>query len=243
MSDPLLLEVEDLHAGYVSGVDILQGLSFAVERGSVTLVIGPNGAGKSTLLRTIFGLLKPQRGRIRFAGRLIDGLEPAAVKALGIGYVPQEINVFPLLTVEENLRMGGWIFRRDRARLVSALDRVFATFPVLADRRRAPAGTLSGGQGRMLSVAREMMTAPDLMLVDEPSAGLAPALVSQVYELLQAGRRAGSAILLVDQNIDHAVREADHVYLVDLGRVRAHGPAAEFPPARVTTLIQECLLG
>ena len=226
----------------MSGVNILQGLSLAVERGSVTLVIGPNGAGKSTLLRTIFGLIKPHRGYIRFAGVPINSREPTIIKALGIGYVPQEINVFPLLTIEENLRMGGWIFRHDRARLTSALDRVFAAFPALADRRNAAAGTLSGGQGRMLSVAREMMSAPDLMLVDEPTAGLSPALVSQVYELLHAARRAGSTVLLVDQNIEDAVREADHVYLVDLGRVRAHGLAREFPGARVRALIQECLL-
>jgi len=238
-----LLEIEDLHAGYAGGVDILQGLSLSVARGSVTVVIGPNGAGKSTLLRTIFGLLKPFRGGVRFAGQPIGGLEPAAVKALGIGYVPQEINVFPLLTVEENLRMGGWIFRRDRARLKAALDRVFETFPVLAQRRREPAGALSGGQGRMLSVAREMMISPELMLVDEPTAGLAPALVAQVYELLHAARRAGSTILLVDQNIEDAVREADHVYLVDLGRIRAQGPAREFPLERVSALIRECLLG
>jgi branched-chain amino acid transport system ATP-binding protein len=238
----ILLEVEDLYAGYVSGVDILQGLSLAVEHGSLTLVIGPNGAGKSTLLRTIFGLIDTQRGHIRFAGRSIAGCEPVAIKTLGIGYVPQEVNVFPLLTVEENLRMGGWIFRRDRPRLASAIDRVFATFPALAERRSLAAGTLSGGQGRMLSIAREMMTAPQLMLVDEPTAGLSPALVSQVYELLHSARRAGSTILLVDQNIEDGVRAADHVYLVDLGRVYAQGPAREFPLARLNALIQECLL-
>jgi ABC-type branched-subunit amino acid transport system ATPase component len=238
-----LLEIEDLRAGYTSGVDILQGLSLSVARGSVTVVIGPNGAGKSTLLRTIFGLLKPHRGRIRFAGQEIAGRDPAAAKALGIGYVPQEINVFPLLTVEENLRMGGWILRRDRARFDAALARVFATFPVLADRRREAAGALSGGQGRMLSVAREMMTAPALMLVDEPTAGLAPALVAQVYDLLDAARQNGSTILLVDQNVEDAVRRADYVYLVDLGRIRAHGPAREFPLERVSALIKECLLG
>ena len=238
-----LLEIADLHAGYVSGVDILQGISLTVEAGSVTVVIGPNGAGKSTLLRTIFGLLKPQRGRIRFDGQTIHGREPADIKTLGVGYVPQEINVFPLLTVEENLRMGGWILRRDRARLAHALDRVFETFPVLAARRREAAGALSGGQGRMLSVAREMMTAPALMLVDEPTAGLAPALVAQVYELLHAARQSGSTILLVDQNIEDAVRQADYVYLVDLGRIRAHGPAREFPLERVSALIKECLLG
>jgi ABC-type branched-subunit amino acid transport system ATPase component len=238
-----LLAIDDLHAGYTSGVDILQGLSLTVERGSVTVVIGPNGAGKSTLLRTIFGLLKPQRGRVDFAGQEIGGREPAAVKALGIGYVPQEINVFPLLTVEENLRMGGWILRHDRARLIGALDRVYAAFPVLAERRHETAGALSGGQGRMLSVAREMMTGPALMLVDEPTAGLAPALVAQVYDLLHAARQGGSTILLVDQNIEDAVRQADYVYLVDLGRVRAHGPAREFPLERVSALIREALLG
>ena len=238
-----LLEIADLHAGYVSGVDILQGLSLAVERGSVTVVIGPNGAGKSTLLRTIFGLLKPQRGRIQFAGREIGGHGPAAVKALGIGYVPQEVNVFPLLTVEENLRMGGWILRHDRPAFARALERVFAAFPVLAARRHEPAGALSGGQGRMLSVAREMMTAPTLMLVDEPTAGLAPGLVVQVYDLLHAARQGGSTILLVDQNVEDAVRRADYVYLVDLGRVRAHGPAREFPLERVSALIREALLG
>jgi ABC-type branched-subunit amino acid transport system ATPase component len=238
-----LLEIADLHAGYVSGVDILQGLSLKVECGSVTVVIGPNGAGKSTLLRTIFGLLKPNRGSLTFAGQEIGGREPAAVKALGIGYVPQEINIFPLLTVEENLRMGGWILRRDRAAFARALERVFETFPVLAQRRYEAAGALSGGQGRMLSVAREMMTAPTLMLVDEPTAGLAPALVAQVYELLQAARRAGSTILLVDQNVEDALRHADDVYLIDLGRVRAQGPVREFPFERVSALIKECLLG
>jgi len=238
-----LLDIADLHVGYVSGVDVLQGISLTVEAGSVTVVIGPNGAGKSTLLRTIFGLLRPHRGHVRFAGQEIGSREPAAIKALGIGYVPQEINVFPLLTVEENLRMGGWILRRDRAAFARALERVFETFPLLAQRRHEPAGALSGGQGRMLSVAREMMTAPTLMLVDEPTAGLAPALVAQVYELLQAARKAGSTILLVDQNIEDALRHADEVYLIDLGRVRAQGPVREFPLERVSALIKECLLG
>jgi ABC-type branched-subunit amino acid transport system ATPase component len=238
-----LLDIADLHAGYVSGVDILQGISLTVEAGSVTVVIGPNGAGKSTLLRTLFGLLKPHRGNVRFAGQEIGSRDPAAIKALGIGYVPQEINVFPLLTVQENLRMGGWILRRDRAAFTRALERVFEAFPLLAQRRHEPAGALSGGQGRMLSVAREMMTAPKLMLVDEPTAGLAPALVAQVYELLQAARKAGSTILLVDQNVEDALHHADDVYLIDLGRVRAQGPVREFPLERVSALIKECLLG
>jgi ABC-type branched-subunit amino acid transport system ATPase component len=241
---PPILAVEDIHAGYVSGVDILQGPSVAVALNSLTLVIGPNGAGKSTLLKTIFGFLKPHQGTVRFQGAEISGREPFAIKSLGVSYVPQEINTFPLLTVEENLRMGCWTFRRDAARLKTQLTRIYEVFPALAHKRKAAAGDLSGGQGRMLSVAREMMSEPSLLLVDEPTAGLAPALVDQVYELLEQARRAlGASILLVDQNIEDAVKQSDFVYMLNLGRVKAQGPAEEFTPTRTRDLIQECLVG
>ena len=236
--------VEDLHAGYQSGVDILQGLSLEVAEGSVTLVIGPNGAGKSTLLKTIFGFLKPHQGHIRLREDEITSRAPHGLKRLGVSYMPQEINTFPLLSVEENLRMGAWVFRRDKRRVQARLQRIYDVFPVLAERRKAAAGDLSGGQGRMLSVAREMMAQPRLLLVDEPTAGLAPALVDQVYDLLtQARRELGATILLVDQNIEDAVAKADHVYMLNLGRLKAQGPAAEFTAARTRELIQECLLG
>jgi ABC-type branched-subunit amino acid transport system ATPase component len=239
-----LLAVEGLFAAYQSGIDILQGLSLEVPQKSLTLVIGPNGAGKSTLLRAIFGFLKPHAGSIRFQGKAIEALDPAEIKTRGIGYVPQEINTFPHLSVEENLRMGGWIFRRDKARLRRQIERVYENFPALPERRRARAGALSGGQGRMLSVAREMMTEPALLLVDEPTAGLAPNLVDQVYALLLTARQSiGSTILLVDQNIEQAVPHADRIYMLNLGRVKAEGPAREFTPERIATLIQECLLG
>ncbi|MBV9431416.1 MAG: ABC transporter ATP-binding protein [Hyphomicrobiales bacterium] len=244
MAQVPLLVVEDLHAGYQSGVDILQGLSLEVAEGSVTLVIGPNGAGKSTLLKTIFGFLKPHRGHIRLREDEITSRAPHGLKRLGVSYMPQEINTFPLLSVEENLRMGAWVFRRDKRRVQARLQRIYDVFPALAERRRAAAGDLSGGQGRMLSVAREMMAQPRLLLVDEPTAGLAPALVDQVYDLLtQARRELGATILLVDQNIEGAVAKADHVYMLNLGRLKAQGPAAEFTPARTRELIQECLLG
>jgi len=243
MSEPLL-SVADIHAGYEEGIDILQGLSLTVAPGSLTVVVGPNGAGKSTLLKTIFGFLHGHRGEIRFRGRRIEALRPPAIKALGIGYVPQEINVFPFLTVEENLLMGGWMLRRDRTRLAAAIEHAYETFPMLAQRRREPAGALSGGQGRMLGLAREMMSAPTLMLVDEPTAGLAPNLVAEVYALLQKARRhVGAAVLLVDQNVEDAIGQADYVYLVNLGRIKAAGLATEFPVQRVTSLIRECLVG
>jgi ABC-type branched-subunit amino acid transport system ATPase component len=239
-----LVAVENVRAGYQSDIDILQGVSVSVAAGSLTLVIGPNGAGKSTLLKTIFGLLRAHSGAIRFGDRRIEKLEPHEVKKLGIGYVPQEINVFPLLTVEENLRMGGWTLRREPGRLRAQLAKIYDVFPVLAERRRSPAGDLSGGQGRMLSVAREMVTEPRLLLVDEPTAGLAPNLLDTVYDLLRvARRRLGATILLVDQNVEDAVAQADYVYLMNLGTVKTHGAAAMFTPKRVNDLIRECLLG
>jgi ABC-type branched-subunit amino acid transport system ATPase component len=239
-----LLAVDDIHAAYQSGVDILQGMSLEVPVGGFVLVIGPNGAGKSTLLKTVFGLLAPHRGGISFDGRAIGGLAPHEVKRLGVSYVPQELNTFPHLTVEENLRIGGWTIRNDHARLKKRIARVYEIFPVLAERRRDKAGSLSGGQGRMLSVAREMITEPRLMLVDEPTVGLAPNLAEQVYELLQTARKAiPTTVLLVDQNVSDALRHAEEVVMMNLGKVKAAGPVAEFGEARVRELIQECLLG
>lgn len=243
MTGPLLT-VADVHAGYLPGVDILRGISIAARPNEITLVIGPNGAGKSTLLRTVFAFLTPNRGAITFRERATAGLRPSDLKASGISYVTQDINSFPNLTVEDNLRMGAWVFRRDTDRLRRQLDRAYATFPALADKRRARAGELSGGQGRMLSVARELMTEPTLLLVDEPTAGLAPNLVEQVYDILLTARQAsGVAILLVEQNVEQALPLADHLYLLNLGRVKAQGPGREFDNARVRALIQECLLG
>ncbi len=239
-----LLTVEDVYAGYLPGVDILRGLSIAAHDNAITLVIGPNGAGKSTLLRTVFAFLTPNRGRISFGERPTTGLRPSDLKSAGISYVTQDINSFPGLTVEDNLRMGAWVFRRDGARLRRQLDNAYATFPALAEKRNVRAGELSGGQGRMLSVAREMMTEPQLLLVDEPTAGLAPNLVEQVYDILLAARqKSGVAILLVEQNVEQALPLADHLYLLNLGRVKAEGPGGEFDNTRVRALIQECLLG
>ena len=239
-----ILAVDGIHAGYQSGIDILQDLSLEVEAQKLTLIIGPNGAGKSTLLRTIFGFLHPHRGRITFKSERIDGRAPYAVKRHGISYVPQEINIFPHLTVEENLRMGAWTLRKDKTRLRRQFERTYATFPALAARRRLRAGDLSGGQGRLLSVAREMMTEPTLILVDEPTAGLAPNLVDEVYDLLDKTRHAiGATVVLVDQNVEDALPHADYIYMINLGRIKAEGPPAEFTAPRIRELIQECLLG
>jgi ABC-type branched-subunit amino acid transport system ATPase component len=239
-----LLAVDGVYAAYQSGVDILQGMSIDVPAGSFVLVIGPNGAGKSTLLKTIFGLLKVHRGTVQFAGQAIASLAPHEIKRLGISYVPQELNTFPQLSVEENLNVGGWTLRSQPAVLKQRLARVYDIFPVLAGRRREKAGALSGGQGRMLSVAREMITEPKLMLVDEPTVGLAPNLSDQVYDLLQTARKSiSTTILLVDQNVSDALKQAELVVMMNLGTVKAAGPVAEFGEQRVRDLVQECLLG
>src|SRR5262249_46722924 len=154
------LEAHDLVAGYLEGIDVLDGLSLTVERGSITGIIGANGAGKSTLLKTIFGFLHPRRGRIVLDGHEIQALPPHAVKRRGVGYVAQGASVFPQLTVQENLDLGAWVFRRDRARMAAMLARAWSTFPRLSDKRRSRATTLSGGEAKMLSLAKELVTDP-----------------------------------------------------------------------------------
>jgi ABC-type branched-subunit amino acid transport system ATPase component len=237
-----LLELDRVVAGYVDGIDILNGLTLGVARGTVTGIIGANGAGKSTSLKTIFGFLRPRAGRIVFDGRDIASLAPHALKRLGIGYVPQSANVFPQLTVEENLQIGTWIFRRDRARVAAMLERAYTAFPRLAEKRRLRATVLSGGEAKMLSVAKELVTAPSLLLVDEPSAGLAPRIADQVYERLREVQAAGVTILLVDQNITKAVEVSDYLYMLEMGRVGREGPRQAFAD-QLREIIRDALLG
>jgi len=237
-----LLEVEDIAAGYVEAIDILNDLRLRVQEGTITGVIGPNGAGKSTLLKTIFGFLHPHRGRIVFDGHDISAVAPHALKRLGMSYVPQGPNVFPQLTVQENLELGAWVFRRESGRVSELVERAYAAFPRLRERRRLRATGLSGGESKMLSVAKELVTAPKLLLVDEPSAGLAPVLANQVYARLLQAREQGVTILLVDQNISKCVEVSDYLYLLEMGRVRHEGLRAVFVDS-LRELIRDALLG
>jgi ABC-type branched-subunit amino acid transport system ATPase component len=237
-----LLELQGLVAGYVEGIDILNDVHLRVDRGAVTGVIGPNGAGKSTLLKTIFGFLRPRAGRIVFDGREIGGLAPHDLKRRGIGYVPQGANIFPQLTVQENLQLGAWVFRRDPARVAEMLERAYSAFPRLGEKRRLRATVLSGGEAKMLSVAKELVTAPSLLLVDEPSAGLAPRIAEQVYERLREVQASGVTILLVDQNITKAVEVSDYLYMLEMGRVRREGARQAFAD-QLREIIRDALLG
>lgn len=238
------LQVSNVTAGYQEGIDILNGLSLSVEPESVTIIIGPNGAGKSTLLKTIYGFLQPHQGEIKFGDEAISRQKPHQIKRSGISYIPQEFNVFPQLTVEQNLLMGAWIFRGDKARVKRQLEHNYEIFPALKKFRQARANTLSGGQLRMLSIAKEVMTSPKLMLVDEPSAGLAPKIAEEAYDfLIQTQQALEAAILLVDHNMEKAIGLADYVYVLNIGQIRVHGPKSEFSVDRVKQIIQECLLG
>jgi len=237
-----LLELDDVGGGYVTGIDILNGIRLQVEAGSITGVIGPNGAGKSTMLKTVFGFLHPHRGRILFEGQGIETLSPHEVKRLGIGYVPQGSNVFPQLTVHENLELGAWVFRHDRARVSAMLERAYEAFPRLAQKRRMRATGLSGGEAKMLSIAKEIVTQPRLLLVDEPSAGLSPKLSELVYVQLLAAREQGVTIFLVDQNIAKAVEISEYLYMLEMGQVRRGGPRQDFAD-QLRELIRDSLLG
>ena len=239
-----LLSVNEITAGYQVGIDILNNISLQVQPGSVTIIIGPNGAGKSTLLKTIYGFLRPRKGEISFNGKVITQSSPYEVKHEGLSYIPQEFNIFPQLTVEENLLMGAWIFRKDKNRLQKQLSYTYGIFPALDKFKKSKANTLSGGQLRMLSIAKEVMTSPKLMLVDEPSSGLAPKIAAEAYEfLIQTKEALDAAILLVDHNMETALELADYVYVVDMGQIRVHGPKSEFDVNRIKAIIQACLMG
>jgi branched-chain amino acid transport system ATP-binding protein len=216
-----LLHAEAITAGY-GKMAILHAVSMVVSHGEIVSVIGPNGAGKSTAFKAIVGFLRPTEGRVFFDGHEITGWRPDQVVRLGLGYVPQGRIVFPQMTVLENLEMGAYI-ERDRGRIAAALDRVFALFPVLAERRRQRAGTMSGGEQQMVAIARALMTSPKLVLLDEPSLGLSPKFVSLIFERLVEMKRTGYTLMVVEQNATRALAVADRGYVLELGRNRFEG--------------------
>jgi ABC-type branched-subunit amino acid transport system ATPase component len=219
---PALLTVQEVHAGY-GRLPILQGVSLAVWPGEVVSVIGPNGAGKSTAFKVIVGLLSPDRGEVVFDGARITGLRPDQVLHRGLAYVPQGRIVFPQMTVLENLEMGAYI-ERDPRRIAERLERVYRLFPVLRERSRQKAGTLSGGEQQMLAIARALMTEPRLLLLDEPSLGLSPKFLALIFEKIVELKAAGVTMMIVEQNAVKALAVADRAYVLELGRNRLEGP-------------------
>jgi branched-chain amino acid transport system ATP-binding protein len=216
-----LLEVEDIHAGY-GKLEILKGVSLRVESGQVVSMIGPNGAGKSTVFRALFGLLPVRSGRVRFAGEDVTNRPPADLLHRGMTYVPQGRNVFPLMTVDQNLRLGAFIRPRS-AELDREVHRVYEIFPMLHAARERRASELSGGQQQMLEMGRALLLRPRLMLLDEPTLGLAPLVFREIFRIIETLRHDGQTILMVEQNAVKALEISDYAYVLELGTNRFDG--------------------
>jgi len=216
-----LLELDDLHVFY-GAIQALKGVNVSVDEGEIVALLGANGAGKTTTLRTISGLLTPREGEVRWRGERIDGVPAHHVVGLGIGHSPEGRRVFPAMTVLENLHMGAYRFKSVSG---EDLDRVFELFPRLAERRSQQAGTLSGGEQQMLAIGRALMGRPQLLLLDEPSMGLAPLIVAQIFEIIREINEQGTTVLLVEQNAAQALRLAHRGYALETGSVVLSGPS------------------
>jgi len=224
-----MLEVKDLYVGYYKDLNILQGVTIKAQKAKITAVLGANGVGKSTLLKAIYGFLRPNSGEVLLNGEELVGIPTHKRIDMGISYIPQQPGIFRWMTVEENLQLGAWTFKNDRQRTREKLEENYQRFPMLKERRKSRAGELSGGMQRMVEVGRTLMTDPTVILVDEPTAGLAKLLSAEVYDMLiQLRDEEEMTIVLVDQEIRQALKIADHVYVLELGRNRFEGPVEEF---------------
>ena len=210
-----ILECNAVAAGYVKGLNILQGVDLVVYENEIVSIIGPNGAGKSTLLKAIMGLINISGGRFFIEGQEKTNLATHKIVNLGVGYVPQVANVFPSLTIEENLEIGSWSLKTNKKK---ALERIYKDFEILKDRKRDKAGNLSGGQRQILALARALITSPQILLLDEPSAGLSPVAINEVFSKVKDINESGVAILLVEQNAKRALSFSDRGYVLDQGR-------------------------
>ncbi|WP_111731761.1 ABC transporter ATP-binding protein [Roseovarius amoyensis] len=230
MTEPAtVLEMRDLSVGYYRDLNILSDLFIKARKGQITTILGANGVGKSTALKAAFGFLTPNKGDILMEGESILDIPPQEKILKGLAYIPQQPGVFKDMTVEENLELGGWTFRRDRRQVRDKIEANYERFPALRDKRRQVTGELSGGQQRMVEIGRTLMSEPRMLLVDEPTAGLSKMLAEEVYSMLvDLSRIDGLTILLVDQEIRHALKIADYVYVLELGRNKFEGPASEF---------------
>jgi branched-chain amino acid transport system ATP-binding protein len=230
MSDraPFVMELRDVHVAYHGDIGILNGLNLGIRAGQVTGIIGPNGAGKSTALKTLYGFLRPSRGDIYLDGQAITSFSPFELANRGVGYVPQNRSLFNDLSVEDNLRLGCWPFRRDRARVARAIEAAYARFPILKEKRRDLAGSMSGGQQRFLEIGRTLVLDPKIILFDEPTAMIAPRIAREIYGFIRALPEQGISVVLVDQNVRQCAAVADHLYVLDLGRTRGEGDRQTF---------------
>ncbi|MCS7133177.1 MAG: ABC transporter ATP-binding protein [Candidatus Caldarchaeum sp.] len=237
-----ILRLENVSAGYDPELPIIKDINMRIGEGQFVALVGSNGAGKSTLLKTIFGFLKPISGKIFYKSFDITGKGSHQVKRMGIAYIPQDLTPFGNMTVEENLKMGSWTRRNDK-NLKQRLESVYQTFPNLGQKRRMKASSLSGGEAKMLDIARGMMVKPDLILVDEPSVGLSPIMAEQIYATLKKiNNQEQIAILLVDQNVKRAIEISEYTYYMENGEIKYHGPSDKIINV-VDKIIEATLMG
>jgi len=223
-----ILEARGLTVSYYGDINILKDVSMIAPKGLITTIIGPNGAGKSTLLKALYGLLKPKTGSIYLRNEDVTNLKVHEFIRLGVTYVPQHRSIFPELTIEENLELGMWIFKKDTQKVRNAIDRVYDRFPILGKQRRLAAGLLSGGQQKILEIARSLLTEPTVCLLDEPTATLAPKVAKQIYSTLLDLRKENMTIVMVDQRVKQAFKISDYLYVLELGKNKISGSKAEF---------------
>jgi branched-chain amino acid transport system ATP-binding protein len=221
------LELQNITVGYYQDIMVLQDVTLRAREERVTTIIGPNGAGKSTVLKTVFGFLRPMNGRILLDNAEISGCKPFTMPLRGITFIMQERGIFPFLTVEENLELGGWLFKRDHDRVGRSIDGIYDKYPNLRERRDVHAGNLSGGEQRMLEIGKALMVDPHIILFDEPTAGLAPIVANLIFEEVAKLKQEKRTVLMVEQNVRKAMTITDHVYVLEFGRVTFDGTVGE----------------
>lgn len=236
----VILEVKGIEVSYYGDISILQGVNLSAEAQKITAIIGPNGAGKSTLLKTICGFLKPKRGNIFYEGQEITGFQTHTLMGMGIVYVPQSNSLFPDLTVQENLELGAWTFRKDRTRVRDGIEKVYQRYPFLREKAKVKVSKLSGGQQRILELGRTLMGSPKVLLLDEITAMIAPKVTKEIYHDIEDLSRNGVTILMVDQNVKQAVEISDFIYVLELGKNKANGSKEEFS-GKLKNIIQDWL--
>ena len=221
-----LLSVEGIVSGYTKELNILNGVLLKVEKGQMVSIIGPNGAGKSTILKTVFGLLKAREGRVVFEDEDITNISPDRILEKGLSFVPQGRNIFPMMTVKENLELGAYI-RRDKNKIAHDIKEIYEIFPILRNRSNQKVRSMSGGEMQILEMGRAMLLNPKIMLIDEPSLGLSPLMASEVFDKIEEINKAGTTILIVEQNADRSLRMSDYAYVIEEGKSTREGPAEQ----------------
>lgn len=223
----MLVQMQNVTVGYYQDIMVLLDVTMQAREEKITTIIGPNGAGKSTVLKTIFGFLKPMDGKVMLDGKNITGQDPFSMPLEGIVFIMQDRGIFPFLTVEENLELGAWLFKKDKQRVKQSIEKIYSKYPVLGDRRTVYAGNLSGGEQRMLEIGKALMIDPQIILFDEPTAGLAPIVSNLIFEEVHNLRKEKRTLLMVEQNVKKALKITDYVYVLEFGRVTFEGTTEE----------------